>query len=158
MKYLIIYYTRTNTTKKLAEYLAKNLDCEIEELIDFKNRDGGVGFISSGKDAVFKKQTKIKKLSKDLSKYNHIIIGTPVWVGNITPAIRTFLLENKDKIKSCSFFCTLKGNDIAKTFIEMESLLDKKPVSTLTITTKEIANNNYKKKADSFCLNLKNID
>jgi flavodoxin len=153
MKTLIVYYSRTNTTKELTNYLAKKLKCDIEELVDLKNRSGAIGFTLSIKDAVFKKQTKLKKYSKDLSKYDYIIIGTPVWAGNITPAIRTFLIENKDKIKTCSFFCTLGGKDVAKTFDEMKLLSKKEPLNTLFLNTKEIKSGNFKKKADSFCLN-----
>ena len=33
MKSLVVYYSRTNTTKKLAEAIASNVNADIEEII-----------------------------------------------------------------------------------------------------------------------------
>lgn len=37
---------------------------------------------------------KYQDINVDLSKYDNIILGTPVWWYTITPVIRTFLSEN----------------------------------------------------------------
>ena len=36
MKYLVVFYSRTGVTKKVAQYLAQRLSCDCEEIIDKK--------------------------------------------------------------------------------------------------------------------------
>ncbi|ETP71201.1 hypothetical protein UYO_2851 [Lachnospiraceae bacterium JC7] len=34
----------------------------------------------------------------DVSAYDEIIFGFPVWAGTFTPPLRTFILENKENL------------------------------------------------------------
>ena len=44
MKSLVAYYSRTNTTKKLAEAIANNVNADIEEIIPKVNYQGKLGY------------------------------------------------------------------------------------------------------------------
>ncbi len=88
MKTLVVYYSRTGTTKKAAEIAAKELNADMEEIVDEIKRKGILGYIKSGSHALRKKLTKIEKLEKDAKDYDLIIIGSPVWANNMPPAIR----------------------------------------------------------------------
>ena len=61
MKSLVIFYSRTGNTKKVAENIANDLNCDIEEIFDTKNRAGSIGWLSAGKDANTKKLTTLKE-------------------------------------------------------------------------------------------------
>ena len=50
-KTLVAYYSRTGTTKKVGEAIAKALKADIDEIIDLKKRSGAIGWVVSGKDA-----------------------------------------------------------------------------------------------------------
>ena len=65
MKPLVIFYSRTGWTKKVAENISKNLNCDIEEVVDHKKRNGLFRFITSGRDAMKKKTTVPKHLMLD---------------------------------------------------------------------------------------------
>lgn len=155
MKTLITYYSRSGNTKIVADKIAEKLKADVEEIIDTKNRNGILGYIVGDFDAVFKKQTTIKKTKKDPSKYNLIIIGTPVWGGTMTPAVRTYTTKNKNKIKKTSFFCTMGGKDEQKTFTDIKALLGKEPIATIAIKTKEVKKEEYKQKIEDFVKSIK---
>lgn len=149
MKTLVVYYTRTKTTKKVGDKLAEELKCDSEEIIDTKKRAGAMGWLSGGKDAGQKNLTKIEKIKHNPSDYDLVIIGTPVWAWTMTPAIRTYLTENKGRFKKLAFFCTMGGDDPSKTFPEMEEL-SKKPVATVAIKGKKVWKGNFKTDVDEF--------
>ena len=46
----------------------------------------------------------------DLSSYDMIMVGTPVWYGRAAPAIMSFLLKNNFSGKKVYFFSTYSGN------------------------------------------------
>jgi flavodoxin len=129
MKNLIVFYSRTGTTKKMAEKMAKILKADIDEIVDRKNRKGIIRWLLAGRDAMKKKTTEIT-FKKDPSKYSLVILGTPTWAGLPSPAIRTYLTKNK--FKKLAFFCTMGGKNHSKVFIEMESI-SKKPIATLAV-------------------------
>jgi flavodoxin len=150
MNTLVAYYSRTGTTKKVAEELASLLKCVSEEIHDTKNRKGILGYLSAGKDATLKELTKIEKVNNDPASYDIVIIGTTIWNHTISTPIRTYLTQYKDSFKKVAFFCTQQYTD-DNPFEEMESLCGKTPVATLRLhRKKEVKGDQYIKKAEEF--------
>ena len=116
MKCLVVFYSLTGTTKKIAEVITDLLECDIEEIIDTTVRTGLKGHLVASKDALTKNNTVIKEISKDSSVYDVVIIGTPVWAFTMAPAVRTYIIENKGKFKKIAFFCTQGGMGSKTTF------------------------------------------
>lgn len=138
MKTLILYYSRTGTTKKLAEKLANSLSADIEEVSETINRSGARGYLLSGRDAAFKKLTKINPISHNLSEYDLVVIGTPVWAWTMSSPIRTLITEQKDNIKKVAFFCTQGGEGNQGALPSMAKLIGKDPLASLSLLTKEV--------------------
>lgn len=155
MKSLIAFYSRKGTTKKIAELIGKELDADIEELIDLKKRTGFIiGFLKCGFAATKEKLTDLKETKKDPSLYDLVILGTPIWNKRMTPAIRTYVLNNKGKFKKVAFFCTYRGGGSEELFNSMKELIGIEPISTLDIITKEIKKNLHLKKIQEFLSKL----
>lgn len=150
MKILIVYYSRTSTTKKIAETLQKELNADVEEVQDIKNRRGFLGYLFAGQDATFGSLTDIKEVTKNPTEYDIVIIGTPIWAWNVTPAIRTYLTKFKGQFKKIVFFCTEGNNGGKRAFEEMEKICGIKPLATLELTTREVVKNNYQEKIKVF--------
>ncbi|MBR9704557.1 hypothetical protein GOV12_04040 [Candidatus Pacearchaeota archaeon] len=157
MKILIIYYSRTGTTRILAEEMAFLLKAETEEIIDKKNRMGAMGWLGSGKDATFNRLTRIIDLKKNLIDYDLIIVGGPVWNSAITPAIRTFLSQNKQVFigKGLCYFCTHATSSVGKTYSQMEDVTGAKPMATYDTSTKDVKNEKFRVSLNEFVDSLR---
>lgn len=142
---MVTFYSKSGNTKKVGEEIAKNLNADIDEIIDKKDRSGIKGWLGGGGDAFFKKSTEIE-YKKDPSEYDLVVVGTPIWAGSVTPAVRAFL--SKYNIKEIAFFCTCGGGK-GKSFDEMEKL-SKKPKAVLELKEKNIDSGAIKE----FCINL----
>ena len=110
MKILVAFYSRDGHTKKTAEIIADTLNADIDEIEDKKSRKGIIGFLIAGYDATRGKTTDIN-FSKNPAHYDVVILGGPVWNGRVTPAVRTYLLKNRDSIKKSAFFVTCAGRE-----------------------------------------------
>jgi len=154
-KILIVYYSRTGTTKKIAEFIRERLDCDIEEIISVKSRSGVMGYILSGKEATLKIQAKIKEISKDPANYDLVIVGTPVWAWNISSPIRTYLENNKEKIKNIAVFCTMGGDGDRQSLAEIEKISGKKIIAQLAFKTKEVQFGDISEKLEKFIEKIK---
>lgn len=115
MNTLIIYYSYGNNTRNIAteikEKLNKNVELlEIEPVhpytMDYQT-------LVAEEEAKMNDQEiiEIKDMMIDFSKYNRIILGTPVWWYTITPPMRSFLDKYKQELKNktCDAFFTNGG-------------------------------------------------
>ena len=156
MTNLIIFYSRTGTTKEVAELIAENLSSDIEEIFDEKKRSGSIGYMKAAKDAMRKKLATLKKYDKDPSSYDLTLIGTPIWAWNMSTPIRTYISENKNKFKNVAFFCTEGSNGGEKCFVNMSVMCDKEPVATLELNKNEIKESTHIKKIKEYVDKIKN--
>lgn len=122
-KKLIVYFTYTNNTKKIAEKIKAKLNCDILEIKPVKPYDSDYDTVVrlEQNNETAKKTPDIEKINVDLSKYDEIILGTPVWWYTIAPVIRTFLKQNDLSGKKIIPFAT-NGGWIGRTFQEIKEL------------------------------------
>lgn len=150
MKTLIAFYSRTGNTKKIAEALAEKIGADLEEIKDTVDRSGLKGYLVSGRDAMKKKITKIEPPKFNPTDYELTIIGTPIWGWSMSVPIRTYIGEQKDNFDKVAFFCTMGGSGDRNAFLEMEKIIEKKPLSTFSIIDKEVKSGNFSEKVKEF--------
>jgi flavodoxin len=155
MNLLTVFYSRTGTTRKVAESISKVLSCDIEEVVDTKNRAGPLQYLASVREARQKKLTVIPSLKKDPSLYDIVLIGTPVWAGTMSTPIRTYISQNREHFKAAAFFCTSYGGGMDKTLEDMKELCGKPTVACLAIKAKETKSEEYLQKINDFANTIK---
>jgi len=133
MKTLVVYYTRTGTTAKAAQMIAAALGADKEEIKETGGRGGPLGWLRSGKEASERKPAQVKPLQADPAAYDLVVVGTPVWAGNVSSPVRGFIKQYREKLPGVAFFCTMGSDDPAKTFPEMAEACGVKPTSTLAL-------------------------
>lgn len=124
MNALVIYYSYENSTHYVAKKIAKGFDadlCRIETVKSYKYK-GFLKYLIFGSQASYRMIVDIRPLECDIDKYDLILIGTPVWAGNMTPAVRKFLVDNNFGEKKVVLFSTFLGAE-GKTFKEMKKYL-----------------------------------
>jgi len=109
-KALVLYYSFEGNTKKVAEILAESLHADIEEVKPIKElkSKGFSKFIWGGSQVVMGKKPEIVELQSDLSTYDVIFVGSPIWAGTFAPPVKT-LLEDKISNKKIAYFYTHDG-------------------------------------------------
>jgi flavodoxin len=131
MKTLVVYYSKTGNTRRLAEEIAKQLCCDIDVIRDKKGRSGVTGWFSGSRDA-FRRFLSDIEFDRDPSGYDLVIVGSPVWSFGIAPAVRTYYTRNIEKFNNVAFFLTGMGLGMKGAFKEMEAL-SKTPVASFEL-------------------------
>ena len=141
MKTLVVYYSRTGNTRKIADELAAALKADVEELKDGKNRGGPIGFLMAGREAMKKTPANLAPLAHDPAAYDLVAVGTPVWGGTICPPVRTFMAQQRGHLKKVAWFCTCGSDDGSsprKAFPEMTAECGLSPMATLGLGPKAV--------------------
>ena len=109
-KPLVVYWTwsETHNTKTVAEMLQQKTGADIaliEMVTPYPTDFGGVMQLGQ-RDLQQPKAPAIKEMNLDLSKYDPIYVGTPIWFSTYAPPVRTFLQSYDFKGKTVALFCT----------------------------------------------------
>jgi flavodoxin len=142
MKSLVVYYSRTNITEKLAKTIASRTDSDIEEIIPKVNYQGKLGYARGGKHAIQEKIVDLERLKFDPSEYDMVYVGGPIWAGKAANPVISYLKQNEGKFNNVKFFLTAGGSGFEGGFSQMEKY-SKKPLKTLALTTKEVKKDDY---------------
>jgi len=154
MKALVAYYSRTGTTDKLAKDLATRMGCDIDPIVSKVKWEGTLRWMACGKAGMKKELCELEPPRKDPAQYDVVLVGTPIWAGFVSAPTRTYLTENKGKIKRVAFFLTCGGDDFAKVFDDMEAVAGQRPVAKLAVKARDLKAGNYAERAAAFVAEL----
>lgn len=154
MKTLVVYYSRTETTEKVAKMIKDELNCDIESIKPIKNYDGKLGYARGGFESSTKKLPRIENPEKYPSEYDLVIIGTPVWASTMASPVLTYLRQNNGKFNNVAFFDTAGSSGVESTFKKLEQET-KKPLQTLGLTRADMKD--YEEKTQKFVEDLKKL-
>ena len=120
-KVLIVYYSYSGNTKAIAEIIKEKTNADMFQIETFKEYPANYNDIV--KLAKHEKENNInpelKKRIENISEYDLIYLGTPVWWYTMSNPVKTFILENDLSGKIIKPFCTHGGGGASSTFTDM---------------------------------------
>ena len=131
MKSVIVYYSYSGNTKKVAQELAEYLKETSEvDMIELVPQDEPRSFFGQCRRAFWHSQAKLEPVNMNLLPYDLICIGTPVWAFGPAPAINTYLEECSGLCeKQAIIFTTFgSGTGNARCLQHMQKILVKKGI------------------------------
>jgi menaquinone-dependent protoporphyrinogen IX oxidase len=137
-KVLVVYFSRSGTTRSLASALAGMLAADLEETCDCSNREGPGGYLRSLVDAIRKRHVEIVPAGLDVSAYDLVVIGSPVWAGSVSAPVRAYLMENRARLPLVAFFCSFGGRGADNALHEMQQIVGKPAVAECKVTASEV--------------------
>ncbi len=149
-KILVVYYSRTGTTRRIAQALAAALHCDIEEITESKSRKGLFGYLRSAMEARRMLAATIAPARHDVAAYELVIVGTPVWYWSLSSPVRAFLTATTARLPKVAFFCTLGGSGSEKAFAQMAQIAGKQPQAVCAITQRDVQAGNYRDQLVTF--------
>ncbi|PZQ10832.1 MAG: hypothetical protein DI564_15180 [Rhodanobacter denitrificans] len=108
-KILIVFYSRTGTTGRVAEQLAAALDAPLTAIEEPRRRRGLTGYLRSAREAARCALPPILPPTRDPADYDLLVLATPVWVGHVASPMRSFLQGYRSTLRRVAFFCTCGG-------------------------------------------------
>ncbi len=107
-KSVIVYYSQTGTTAKVAEQFIANVNADVIELkCEVPYPDDYQATIAESRDECMNSTGRALVQAKfDLAQYDTVYIGYPIWYGTYAPPIVTFVKENDLAGKNVVLFCT----------------------------------------------------
>lgn len=151
LRTLIIYYSRTGTTAKLAEALAEALDADLAEIRCDRYRPGIFRYLRAGYDSVKIKLPPIKVPPMVPLDYDLVLIGGPVWTSYPALPLRSFLANPPELPPRLGVFLTYGGHsDPMVAFETMAASLSQSVTERLAVKAQQVADGSYVTAARAF--------
>lgn len=123
-KTLIVYFSWGGNTKTVANHIHDLIGgeiVEVETVIPYPDTYEEVTQIAQGKLAS-DYRPELKTKVDNMDEYNTLIVGTPIWGGHLTPAMKSFLASYNLSGKAIAPFCTHGGSGNAQSVNDILSV------------------------------------
>ena len=147
---LVVYYSRTGNTRTVAGELVAALHADVDQLDDRRDRCGVFGYLRCAREALKKRTIELLPPAYDASKYDVVVLGTPVWAGNISSPLRSYVEAHKAQLAQVAFFCTQGGSGADKVFRDLEELCGRSALATLAVSSRDIDKRTYGHRIEEF--------
>jgi len=128
MKLCIIYHSETGNTRHIAQHLASACDGHLVEVYDRASYSALTRFLLRCKKARGEEQTPVEPASIDVSAYDLLAFGSPVWAFKPTPVIHAAIaaLSGCEGKQAVAFFThggrPGQSEEVAKKWIESRGM------------------------------------
>ena len=124
MKTLAVCYSKTGTTKTVADAVVKKLNCDLDEL-SFDE--------------------KIKKVTgaRNPADYDRVILLSPIWAFSLSEPMKLYLEKHKSDIKMYSLVVTCGMFGLRGCVNNCVSAIGKPPEHALKFKSKAVKQGNY---------------
>ena len=124
-KALVLYYSQTQTTEKVAQEIAARLGADIEEILPVQPYDGTYQetITRSGQERQSGNMPAIQPLKANLKDYDVIFLGYPIWFGTYALPIATLVDQVDFSGKKVVPFCTFGSGGLDVSVRDLKSKL-----------------------------------
>ena len=139
MKTLIVYYSRTGTTRKLAAALANVLGADLSEIRCDRYGRGPFGYLCAGYDSVKGNLPPIGMPRERFLDYDLVLIGGPIWTSYPALPIRALLAGKPELPARVGLFLTYGGHSPPdKAVAEVAAALPQSIEASLTLKSDDV--------------------
>ncbi len=118
---LIVYYSRSGNTNKIAEIIHKKVDGDILRIEPIKPYPENYNSVveQAKKEINSGYIPELQLYIDDIGSYNKIFVGSPNWWNTLAPPVKSFLLQYDLSNKIVIPFCTHGGGGQGKVFSDI---------------------------------------
>ncbi len=104
MKSLVIFYSKSGKTRLVAQSIKEEMKAHTKEVVDYTTHRTVIDYLFTS----LIDSSRINPQKIEVNYYDTIFIGTPVWFGSMTPAIKKIIDNSNFKNKNIVLFNTMK--------------------------------------------------
>ena len=142
MKSLVVYYSLTGKTKLVAQVIAEVLKTTLVEIVERRPIPMPLVYVSGSFRALMNWGSKINPVDVDLTQYERIFIGSPIWAYRPAPAVYSFIYRTSFEGRSVIPFFTMGGDDSTRALANVTAKIEKrqgKVTGSFAITSNEVS-------------------
>ena len=112
LKVLVVYYSFAGHTRTIAEHVARAAQADVEELrgVGEPSGMGSRHYFWVLRHLLLSQKPELVAVEHDASRYDLVILGSPVWLGTFSPAVRSYIRSAPLAGKRVALFCSYRNS------------------------------------------------
>lgn len=148
---LIVFYSYTGNSRRLAQLLAAQRDWPVGEVVEKHPRSSGMwGFLRCAADSLFHRRPSVSYQGPEIADFGTVVLVAPIWLGQLAGPMRSFAASNRAWIKRAAVLTTMGGRGASNAVAEIAQILGKDPVLTEVVTAREVGDGSCAAAVEAF--------
>jgi hypothetical protein len=135
---LLVYCASSEATGRVGAQIARTAEFDVDVIEEDGFARGWTGTVRARFAAFFGYCPRIRT-KKDPSRYDLVVIGTPVVRRSLAPCVRAYLRRHASALPEVAFFCTADARGAWETLRDMRALSGREPVAVFMTTPTDVS-------------------
>jgi flavodoxin len=142
-KNLIVCYSNTGTSRRVADLLASQFQWPRGEVCEARSRAGALGMLRCVTDSLFSRHPLIDYEGSDPWSFETVVLIAPIWLTRLAGPMRSFVRDHATGLKRVAIISVMGGKGATNAFAEIEQILGYPPILSTSFTTREVDDGIY---------------
>lgn len=138
-KVLVVYFSRTGNTRRVALEIARQLGAEVEEIGSLDRRSGLIGYVRSAFEGWSGRAAAIRPPRLDPRAFDLVVIATPVWFASPASPTRAYLAAVAPALRNVAVVLTLGGAGDLRALGQLEEIVGVPAAAKLIVRQRDLA-------------------
>ena len=137
-KILVVVYSHTGASRRLAQLLASLQQWTLAEIRDVQPRAGSAGMWRCFLDSLLRRRPKIRYDGPDPRSFNAVVLVSPIWVGRLAGPMRSFVAAHRASLRDVAVVSVMGERGAANAVAEVGRLVGRAPICNAAFKTREV--------------------
>src|SRR5512138_2191862 len=134
-KILVVVYSWSGTSRRLAELLAASQQWT---LADIDDAERGRTHWRCALDSLLQRRPTIHYAGPDPRQFDAVVLVSPIWVARLPGPMRSFIAERASALRHVAVISVMSGRGASGALVEISRLLQRAPIFEAAFTRREV--------------------
>ena len=156
---LIVFYSLTGNSRRLAELLAAEAGWPVGEVTEPRPRTAsGLGVLRCGLDSFLHRRSTIRYEGPEPSGFTNVVLVAPIWMGELAGPMRGFVARYKSQLGRIAVMTTMGGRGGSNAVAEIAHIVKRDPVLSEAITAREVEDGSCARTVEAFARMVERVE
>ena len=149
-KILVVVYSYTGTSRKVAELLCSQQGWHMAEIVETRPRAGALGSWRCLLDSLFRRHSAIRYDGPPTKSFDAVVLVSPIWAQRLSGPMRSFVGTRRHHLPDVAVISVMGGRGAPNAVAEISRLIGRAPILDAAFTTSEVDNGSFATRLQAF--------
>ncbi len=134
-KVLVVFYSRTGTSRQLASLLAESKGWAVGEITDARPGRGDWRCVL---DSLLVRRPPIRYQGPPPEQFDAVVLAAPIWMYRLAGPMRSFVAQYREGLRTVAVMTSMGSRGAPNAVAEIADILGRSPVFAVAFTDREI--------------------
>jgi hypothetical protein len=135
---LVVCYSYTGVTRRLAQLLCSHHGWPLGEILDERPRVGAAGILRCVVDSMLRRHPEVRYIDPDPGDFHTVVLMSPIWAYRLAGPMRTFVATRCEALRRVAVISTMGSGGASNAVAEIAHMTGRAPILADAFTTREI--------------------